>query len=92
MNAVSFVLQLPDRWGQILASKPETGMSYQVVTLVLSDGRLLERAVVVGGAVDLSSCAAYRAAPFSADEVVAIEVTHDRSGPPTFRNTSSGAS
>jgi len=66
-------------------------MSYQIVTLTLRDGRRLDRAVVAGGVVDLSRCAEFRSAPFSASDIIAIEVTHDRSGPPTFRGTASGA-
>jgi len=66
-------------------------MSYQVVTLTLRDGRQLDRAVVVGGSIDLSTCAEFRSAPFPASDIAAIEVTHDRSGPPTFRGTPSGA-
>lgn len=60
-------------------------MSFQVVTLTLRDGRHLDRAVVVDGQVDLSGCADFLASPFSPNDVTGIEVTHDRSGPPRFR-------
>ena len=38
MSASNSVLHLPDSWGPILTAKPETGMSYQIVTLTLRDG------------------------------------------------------
>ncbi len=66
----------------MLTSQPETGVSYQVVTLTLRDGREFERVVVVGGTLDLSACETFVASPFKGDDIVAIEVTHDRSGPP----------
>ena len=88
MNAGNFVLQLPDSWAPILTAQPETGMSYQIVTLRLSDGRLLDRVVVSGGVIDLSSVEAFTASPFSASDIISIDVTHDKSGPPSFRNSS----
>ena len=61
-------------------------MSYQVVTLRLNDGRVLDRAVVSGGVIDLSDVERFTAAPFTASDIASIEVTHDKSGPPSFRN------
>jgi hypothetical protein len=88
MSAGNFVLQLPDVWAPVLMAQPETGMSYQVVTLRLNDGRLMDRVVVSGALIDLSSVEAFAASPFSASDIVSIEVTHDKSGPPSYRSTS----
>jgi hypothetical protein len=87
MSAATFVLQLPDSWAPNLAAQPEAGMSYQVVTLLLNDGRLLDRVVVTGGAIDLSAFEAFAASPFSASDIASLEVTHDKSGPPAIRNS-----
>ena len=87
MSARTFVLQLPDSWAPILTAQPETGMSYQIVTLRLSDGRVLDRVVVVGGFIDLSGVEAFTVSPFSVTDIIAIEVTHDKTGPPSFRSS-----
>jgi hypothetical protein len=63
-------------------------MSYQVVTLGLNDGRFLDRAVVSGGLIDVSTVEDFVSAPFAASDITSIEVTHDKSGPPSFRNAS----
>jgi hypothetical protein len=44
------MLQLSDKWGPKLVSQPETGMSYQVASIILKDGTrydqvLIERAM-----------------------------------------------
>ena len=82
MEAPSARFQLPDSWGPVLTALPETGMSYQVATLTLKDGRTFERVVIVGGIIDLSKCPDFQDLPFGPDDVAGIEVTHDRSGPP----------
>ena len=87
MSARNFVLQLPDSWAPILTAQPETGMSYQIVTLKLNDGRVLDRVVVAGGFIDLSGIEAFKASPFSVTDITSIEVTHDKAGPPSFRNS-----
>jgi hypothetical protein len=85
MSDADPLLRLPAFWAPTLMGQPETGMSYQVVTLRLNDGRILDRVVVSNGMIDLSTCEAFAASPFSVKEIIAIEVTHVDSGPPTFR-------
>lgn len=82
MSDVEMTLALPTKWASILRNRPESGMTYQIVTVVLSDGRRFERLPCIGGIVDLTGLAGYWKAPFSGDDIVELEVTHDRSGPP----------
>jgi hypothetical protein len=46
-----------------------------------------DRVVVTGGAIDVSGVEAFTASPFSANDIISIEVTHDKSGPPSFRKS-----
>jgi hypothetical protein len=49
-------------------------MGYQVVTTVLKDGRRFEGVVVVGGVI--TAIAGHHTAPFAADDIAQIVVTH----------------
>lgn len=83
MRAVSEArMQLPESWASSLIQQPESGMSYQVLTISLRDGRRFERVVCVGGLIDLGGCEAFLSNPFRSSDIVGVVVTHDRSGPP----------
>ena len=43
------MIALSARWASELASKAETGIGYQVVTIFLKDGRRYEQVVVIEG-------------------------------------------
>lgn len=68
------MLHLSEKWAPLLGGQPETGMGYQICTVVLSDGRHIERVVVVGGIVTEASGS--KEIPFTADEIVEMRVTH----------------
>lgn len=70
------MLALSDKWGPKLVSMPETGMGYQVATIVLKDGRRFDRAVIVGGII--SQIKDVEGVPFSEDQIDQIIVTHDK--------------
>lgn len=67
-------LRLSDRWGPALARAPETGMGYQVVSVLLKDGRRFDNLTIVGGVISTAGCG--NAIPFVEDEIVQIFVTH----------------
>ena len=69
-----------ERLVQRLLSQAESGMGYQIVTVVLTDGREFHRVVAVDGR--LSDGAGTWAPPFKEDAIADLVVTHDRSGPP----------
>jgi hypothetical protein len=72
----SMGLKLSDRWIEYLLGQPETGMGYYVVTLNLRDGRTIPRAVIDSGYVTRVKDKA--AIDFTADDIIGIEVTHDK--------------
>ena len=69
------MLQLGDRWADVLAGQRETGMGYQVVTIRLKDGRQFAGVTVVGGVVNRVEGA--QSIPFAEDDIEHIVVTHD---------------
>ena len=68
------MLALSDRWAPILVAQPETGMGYQIATVLLRDGTLIDRVMIVGGIV--TEVAGNKDIPFAEDELVEIRVTH----------------
>ena len=82
MADTSMLLQLPLKWAAQLRDLPESGMSYQIITVSLVDGRRIERVPYCAGYIDLSGLPECQAVPFSASDVSAVVVTHDKSGPP----------
>ena len=79
------ILSLPQRWISYLRDQPESGMTYQMLTVVLHDGRHFERVPHVGGCIDLKGIEGFWKVPFDANDISNINVTHDRSGPPRLR-------
>jgi len=65
---------LSDRWAEVLTSQPETGMGYQIVSVRVKDGRLINNVTVVGGII--SRLPATVSEWFSDDEIEDIVVTH----------------
>ena len=84
-TAAGMVLQLPERWAAFLREQPESGMDYQILTVVLNDGRSFERVPHVAGQLDLTGIEGFWKLPFEASDIAGIVVTHDRSGPPRLR-------
>jgi len=80
-----WVLPLPPKWVSYLRDQPESGMTYQMLTVSLHDGRSFERVPHVAGRIDLKGIEGFWKVPFEANEIANIVVTHDRSGPPRLR-------
>ncbi len=70
------MIKLTAKWATELASKPETGMGYQVVSIVLRDGRRFEQVAVVEGLI--TKIRGRRDIPFCEDEIAEIILTHDK--------------
>lgn len=67
-------LRLGDRWGPRLAGEPETGMGYQIVSILLRDGRRFDDVTIAGGVI--SNVGDGNAIPFAEHDIVQILVTH----------------
>ena len=70
------MLQLSDRWGSRLRSQPETGMGYQVVSIVLRNGKRIDQVLVESGVI--TRVRGQDSIPFREDEIADLIVTHDR--------------
>ena len=83
--APEMVLALSSKWVGYLRDKPESGMTYQILTVVLHDGRCFERVPYVEGRINLNGIHGFWKVPFEVDDISSIVVSHDRSGPPRLR-------
>lgn len=79
------VMELPSKWVASLRDQPESGMAYQMLTVVLIDGRRFERVPYVAGQIDLNGIEGFWKVPFEGTDISDVVVTHDRSGPPRLR-------
>lgn len=70
------MLALSSKWARELAGEPETGMGYQVVSVLLKDGRRFDRVLVVGGYI--TKIKDIEGLPFTDDQIDTIVVTHDK--------------
>lgn len=70
------MLQLSDKWGPVLVSQPETGMGYQVASIVLKDGSRYDQTLIEAGCI--TRIRGLEDIPFSEDEIAEIIVTHDK--------------
>ena len=68
--------KLPSVWSEFLISKPETGMSYQVVAVTLRDGRKIEDVAIVDGMI--AEVRGHANIPFEPDDITGVELTHRR--------------
>lgn len=75
------LLELPLKWVMQLRDLPESGMSYQIITVSLVDGRRFEGVPYCAGYIDLSGLPECQVMPFSVSDISDVVLTHDRSGP-----------
>ena len=68
------MIHLGDQWARDLISQPESGMGYQIVTVLLRDGRRFEKVAIVGGTI--ASVDGYSDVPFDESDIEKILVTH----------------
>jgi len=69
---------LSEELSQKLRNLPETGMGYQICSVVLNDGRTFEKVYVLNGN-EIASINGRTDIPFGADQIENIVVTHDKS-------------
>jgi predicted fused transcriptional regulator/phosphomethylpyrimidine kinase len=70
------MITLSSKWATELASKPETGMGYQVVSVVLKDGKRFDQVAVVEGRI--TEIRGRTDIPFAEDDIAEIILTHDK--------------
>jgi hypothetical protein len=70
------MLALSSKGARELAGEPETGMGYQVVSVILKDGRRFDRVLVVGGCI--TKINDIEGLPFTDEQIDTIVVTHDK--------------
>lgn len=70
------MLQLSDKWGPVLLSQPETGLGYQVASIILKDGARYDQALIEAGYV--TRIRGLEEIPFGEDQIAEIIVTHDK--------------
>ena len=61
------MIELSPKWAIEPASKPETGMGYQVVSIILKDGRKFDQVAVVEGRI--TEIPGRKDIPFSEDQI-----------------------
>lgn len=70
------MIKLSAKWVAELVEKPETGMGYQVVSIVLNDGRRFDQVGIIDG--QITEIRGRDDIPFTADEIAQIILTHDK--------------
>ena len=70
------MISLSAKWVPVLLSQPETGMSYQIASVFLRDGRRFDRVVIVQGVI--GEVDGKKEIPFKEEDIEDIRVTHDR--------------
>jgi len=76
MKIGKITLELSEKWVGYLINKPETGMGYQVCTILLKDGREYKQAIIDSGVI--TSIKNIEGIPFEEDQIEDIIVTHDK--------------
>ena len=69
------MLPLSGKWAGKLTAEPETGIGYQIASIVLKDGKRFDRVVVDGNVTRVRDV---EGIPFSEDQIEQIIVTHDK--------------
>jgi len=70
------MVQLTERWVPRLLSQPETGMGYQICTVLLKDGQRLDRVTIVGGVI--TKVEGMNSIPLAEADIADILVTHGK--------------
>lgn len=70
------MLELSNKWAPVLLAQPETGMGYQITTVVLRDGRRFTNVTIVGGII--TEIKGQEEIPFEEGDIVDIHVTHGK--------------
>jgi hypothetical protein len=70
------MVYLSDKWAPQLRSQPETGMGYQIATVVLNNGSRYDQAVIESGVI--TRVRGFQSVPFEEKDIAKIIITHDK--------------
>ncbi len=70
------MINLPIQLAKELSQKPETGMGYQIVSIILKDGRKFDQVVIVEGRI--TEIKNQTDIPFTKEQIVNVILTHDK--------------
>lgn len=70
------MVKLSPDWARFLVNQPETGMDYQIASVLLKDGARFDQVVIVGG--HITQIKGIKEIPFSEEDIADIVVTHDK--------------
>ena len=70
------MIALSPKWAAQLTGQPETGMGYQVVSVILKNGQRFDQAIIDSGYI--TRVRRFKEIPFTEDEIQEIIVTHDK--------------
>jgi hypothetical protein len=70
------MIALSQKWAAQLTSQPETGMGYQIVSVIKTNGTRYDQVVVDSGYI--TRVRGFHEIPFTEDEIQEIIVTHDK--------------
>jgi hypothetical protein len=70
------MLKLPEKWINFLIDKPESGMGYQIVTIILNNGEIFKQVVVQEAFI--TQIRGYFEIPFKEEDIAEIILTHDK--------------
>ena len=76
MTKLAKSIALSKKWASYLISLPETGLGYQVVSVVVNNGRTFDHVVIDSGYV--TRVRGYAEIPFTESEIAEIKVTRDK--------------
>lgn len=70
------MIELTGKWAKELRSQPETGMGYQVVSVILKDGKRFDQVVIVEGRI--TEVRGLQETQFTESQIAQIILTHDK--------------
>ena len=68
--------EIPKKWAHFLASQPETGKGYWIVSVITNKGVIYDRVFIVGSLV--TQVHDHDVIPFEPSDIIEIKVTHDK--------------
>ena len=71
------MLNVPKKFEKELVSQPETGMGYQVVKIILKDGRQFNQVAVIQSSV-IGQIRGMKEIPFKGEDIDKIILTHEK--------------
>jgi len=75
-DTMTRTLELGEKWAPVLIGQPETGMGYQITTVILKDGSRFPNVTIAGGII--TEVAGHRDIPIKEEDIADILVTHGK--------------